>query len=72
VLPASSLDFLQGTFEKIHFHGLFGQQALQLLDFFSIRSRVRTKPGRFFSGIDCFELRAPPVKAPSPYTQFAR
>jgi len=27
---ASSLDFLQGTFEKIHLHRLLGQQPLQL------------------------------------------
>jgi len=36
VLLASSLDFLQGTFEKIHFHGLFGQQSFQLMDLLSV------------------------------------
>src|SRR5215469_6958829 len=30
-LLASSLDFLQGTFEKIHFHGFLGQQLLQAM-----------------------------------------
>jgi hypothetical protein len=32
-LLASSVDFLQGTFEKIHFHGLLSQQSLELLNF---------------------------------------
>jgi hypothetical protein len=29
---ASSLDFLQGTFEKIYFQGLLGQGPLELVD----------------------------------------
>jgi hypothetical protein len=31
-LLASSLDFLQGTFEKIHLHRLLGEHSLQLAD----------------------------------------
>jgi hypothetical protein len=36
-LLASSLDFLQGTFEKIHFQGFLGQQTLQPVDLLPIR-----------------------------------
>ena len=36
VALASSLDFLQGTFEKIHLQGLFCQKLLQAIDFFAV------------------------------------
>src|ERR1017187_3254695 len=36
-LLASSLDFLQGTFEKIQLQGLVNQHALQLVDFLAER-----------------------------------
>jgi hypothetical protein len=37
VALASSLDFLQGTFEKIHLQSLFCQKLLQAMDFFAVR-----------------------------------
>jgi hypothetical protein len=36
VALASSLDFLQGTFEKIHLEGLLCQKLLQAMDFFAV------------------------------------
>jgi hypothetical protein len=36
VALASSLDFLQGTFEKIHLQGLLCQKLLQAMDFFAV------------------------------------
>jgi hypothetical protein len=36
VALASSLDFLQGTFEKIHLQSLLCQKLLQAMDFFAV------------------------------------
>src|ERR1700687_5197395 len=63
---------MQGTFEKIHFQGLLGQQPFELLDFFSVRSRVRARTRSFFSWLDRFEFCAPLVEALRSYPQFSR
>jgi hypothetical protein len=69
---ASSLDFLQGTLEKIHLHRLFGEQTLELMDLLSIRRRVRAGPRRIFSWFDCFEFSAPFVETSPGHSQFSR
>jgi catechol 2,3-dioxygenase-like lactoylglutathione lyase family enzyme len=43
---ASSLDFLQGTFEKIHLQGLFRQDPLQMIHLFAQSGGARTLSGR--------------------------
>src|ERR1700680_3263834 len=58
-LLASSLDFLQGTFEKIHRHRLFGEHSLQLVDLLTVGRRVRAGPRGIFSRLDCLEFNAP-------------
>ena len=71
-LLASSLDFLQGTSEKIHFHGLFCQKLLQAMDFFAVSGCVRARPRRFLSCFNHFQLLAPLVEAPRSYPEFSR
>jgi hypothetical protein len=71
-LLASSLDFLQGTFEKIHLHRLLRQQPLQLMDLLSVRRFMRVRPWRWFSWLDVIEFGAPLVKTSSGYSQFFR
>src|SRR5258708_4278262 len=66
-LLASSLDFLQGTFEKIHLHRLLGEHSLQLVDLLTVGRRVRAGPRGIFSRLDCLEFNAPLVQA-SPVT----
>src|SRR5205814_8911769 len=58
-LLASSLDFLQGTFEKIHFHRLFGEHSLQLVDLLTVGRRVRAGPCGIFCRLDCLEFNGP-------------
>jgi len=62
-LLASSLDFLQGTFEKIHLHRLLGEHSLQLVDLLTVGRRVRAGPRGIFSRLDCLEFNAPLVQA---------
>ncbi len=49
---ASSLDFLQGTFEKIHLQGLLCQRLLQAMDLFAVSRCVRVGPRRFLSWLN--------------------
>jgi hypothetical protein len=71
-LLASSLDFLQGTFEKIHLHRLLRQQSLQLMDLLSVRRFMRVRPWLFFSWLEVIKLAAPFVETSSGYSQFLR
>jgi len=71
-LPASSLYFLQGTLEKIHFQGFLGQQSLQPMDLLSIGRFMGTRPWCFFSWLEVIEFGLPLVEAPPAYTQFFR
>src|SRR5216683_7681621 len=49
---ASSLDFLQGTSEKIHLQGLLCQKLLQAMDFLAVSRCVRVGPRRFLSWLN--------------------
>jgi hypothetical protein len=62
--PASSLDFLQGTFEKICFENLLAEHTLKFADLFSQLSlaRVRRRAGPIF---DWLHLVAPLVQLSS-------
>ena len=71
-LLASSLDFLQGTFEKIHFQRLFPQQPLQLLGLLTVGQFVRVRPSRLFSRLYQIEFSPPFVETPPGYPQFLR
>jgi hypothetical protein len=71
-LLASSLDFLQGTFEKIHLHGLLRQQPLQLMDLLSVRRFMRVRPRCFFSWLEVIEFALSLVETPSAHSQFFR
>ena len=68
---ASSLDFLQGTFEKIHLQSLLCQELLQEMDFFAVSRCVRAGPRRFVSWLNALQLPAPLVEAPPPYPEFS-
>src|SRR5207245_3213034 len=59
---ASSLDFLQGTFEKIHLHRLFCEQSLKLMNLLAVGRRVRSRTCRVFGRLDCLEFSAPLVE----------
>src|ERR1700730_7246539 len=72
VALASSLDFLQGTFEKIHLQGLLCQKLLQAMDFLAVSRCVRAWPRRFLSWFNHLQLLAPLVQAPRPYAEFSR
>jgi hypothetical protein len=72
VALASSLDFLQGTFEKTHLHGLLCQKLLQAMDFFAVRRCVRAGSQSFFSWFNDLQLLASFVEAPRPYPEFSR
>src|ERR1700691_2713661 len=50
-LLASSLDFLQGTSEKIRLQGLFRQDPLQMVHLFAQRGGACVLPGGFHPGI---------------------
>src|SRR5215467_15659967 len=65
---ASSLDFLQGTLEKIHFHRLLRQQPLQLPD---LLAQLRCAGNRF-PMLHRLQLISPLVQKPPMYTQFLR
>jgi hypothetical protein len=52
VALASSLDFLQGTFEKIRLQGLLCQKLLQAMDFLAVTRCVRAGPRRFLSSLN--------------------
>jgi hypothetical protein len=69
---ALSLDFLQGTFEKIHLHSFFGEQPLELMDLLSVERRVRAGPRRIFAWFDCFEFSAPLVETSPGHSQLLR
>src|SRR6266550_7811051 len=71
-LLASSLDFLQGTFEKIHFHRLLGEHSLQLMDLLTVGRRVRAGPRGIFSRLDGLEFNAPLVQASPGHPQLLR
>ena len=49
---ASSLYFLQGTFEKIQLHSLFGQQSLELTDLLAERGFARVFRQRFIADVN--------------------
>src|SRR5262249_48280698 len=57
---ASSLDFLQGTLEKIHFHRFLRQQTLQLPD---LLAQLRCA-GHRFSMLYRLQLLSPLVQKP--------
>src|SRR5882672_7831804 len=71
VALASSLDFLQGTFEKIHLQGLLCQKLLQAMDFLAVSRCVRAGPRRFLSWFNHLQLSAPLVEAPRSYPEFS-
>src|SRR5882762_3690753 len=68
---ASSLDFLQGTSEKIHLQGLLCQKLLQAMDFLAVSRCVRAGPRRFLSWFNHLQLSAPLVEAPRSYPEFS-
>src|SRR5258708_19145906 len=70
-LLASSLDFLQGTFEKIHLQGLLCQKLFQAMDFLAVSRCVRAGSRRFLSWFDHLQLPAPLVEAPRSHPQFS-
>src|SRR5882762_4932969 len=72
VALASSLDFLQGTFEKIHLQGLLCQKLLQAMDFLAVSRCVRAGPRRFFSWFHHLQLPAPLVETPRSYPELSR
>src|SRR5262245_26375351 len=67
---ASLLYFLQGTLQKIHLHGLLGQQPLQLVDLLAISRLMRVRPRPFFSWLKVIELGAPLVETSPGHTEF--
>src|SRR5260370_7631371 len=67
VALASSLDFLQGTFEKIHLQGLLCQKLFQAVDFLAVSRCVRAGTRRFLSWFNHLQLPAPLVEAPPTY-----
>ena len=71
-LLVSSLDFLQGTFEKIHFQRLFRQQLLQLVGLFAVGRFVRAGSSRLFSRLHQVEFRPPLVEASRGDPQLSR
>jgi hypothetical protein len=71
-LLASSLDFSQGTFEKIHFQGFLGQQTLEPMDLLSVRRFMGIRPWCFLPWLEVIEVGLPLVEAPSAYAQFFR
>src|SRR6202035_2907463 len=71
-LLASSLDFLQGTSEKIHLQGLFRQDPLQMVRLFAQRGGACVLPGCFHPGYLGIQFVAPPVKLPARDLQFSR
>jgi hypothetical protein len=72
VLLASSLDFLQGTFEKIHLQGLLGQQSLELTDLFAECGLARVLRRRFGAAVNRLQLIAPFVQQPPMNAQLLR
>src|SRR5258708_23236630 len=68
VALASSLDFLQGTFEKIHLQGLLCQKLFQAMDFLAVSRCVRAGPRRFLSWFDHLQLPAPLVERSEEHT----
>ena len=72
-LLASSLDFLQGTFEKIQFQRLVRQHPLQLADFLPERGLTRV-PRRRSSSLwpKGIQLIPPLVQKPPMYVKFLR
>src|SRR5260370_36926868 len=71
VALASSLDFLQGTFEKIHLQGLLCQKLFQAADFLAVSRCVRAGTRRFLSWFNHLQLPAPLVEAPRTYPEFS-
>jgi len=68
---ASSLDFLQGTSEKIHLQGLLCQKLLQAMDFLAVSRCVRAGPRRFLSWLNHLQFSAPLIEAPRSYPEFS-
>jgi hypothetical protein len=66
---ASSLDFLQGTFEKIHFQSLLGQQPLKLFVLPPLEGRAGAWSRRLLSRLNDFKLPAPLVEVPPRHPQ---
>src|ERR1700730_7110014 len=58
---ASSLDFLQGTSEKIHLQGLLCQKLLQAMDFLAVSRQpfVETSGSIVFSSLGSFPETVP-------------
>ena len=71
-LLASSLDFLQGTFEKIQLHRLVNQHPLQLVDFLTERGLARAPWWRHLAGVEGIKLISPLVQKPPMHTKFLR
>src|SRR5258708_15974654 len=71
-LLTSSLDFLQGTFEKIHLHRLLGEHSLQLVDLLTVGRRVRAGTRSIFSWFDCLEFNAPLLTSSPGHPQLLR
>ena len=71
VALASSLDFLQGTSEKIHLQGLLCQKLLQAMDFLAVSGCVRAGPRRFLSWLNHLQFSAPLIEAPRSYPEFS-
>src|SRR5271157_3613442 len=71
VALASSLDFLQGTFEKIHLQSLLCQKLLQAMDFLAVSRCVRAGPRRFLSWLNHLQFSAPLIEAPRSYPEFS-
>jgi hypothetical protein len=71
-LLASSLDFLQGTFEKIHFQSFLGQQTLQPMGLLSIRRFMGIRPWCSLSWLEVIELGLPLIEASSADSQLFR
>jgi hypothetical protein len=71
---ASSLDFLQGTSEKIHLHRLVSQQPLQFADFSTKRrfSGVLCRRRPFRQSIFGLQLIPPLVEQSAAYSQVSR
>jgi hypothetical protein len=61
LLLASSLYFLQGTFEKIQFHSLFGQHPIELVNLFAERDFTRVLRPRYIADVCRGQLLSPPA-----------
>ena len=68
---ASSLDFLQGTFEKIHLQHLLRQQALQLMDLLAQRRFLPGRQSRLRFRLRRTQLTMPQVQRSSTDPQFS-